>query len=35
MKKNNMNFIYFRTNSLYGIIISHWLSNLGERLILK
>jgi hypothetical protein len=30
-----MNFIYSKTNSLYGSIIPHWLSNLGESLIAK
>lgn len=30
-----MNFIYSRTNSLYGSIIPHWLSDLGYDILVK
>ncbi|MGN1297822.1 MAG: CPBP family intramembrane glutamic endopeptidase [Clostridia bacterium] len=30
-----LNFIYLKTNSLYGSIIPHWMSNLSYNIILK
>jgi membrane protease YdiL (CAAX protease family) len=30
-----LNFIYLKTNSLYGSIIPHWMSNLAYNIILK
>lgn len=30
-----LNFIYLKTNSLYGAIIPHWMSNLAYNIILK
>ena len=30
-----MNFFYMKTNSLYGSIIPHWLSDLGYDIISK
>lgn len=30
-----LNFIYLKTNSLYGAIIPHWISNLAYNIILK
>ncbi len=29
------NFIYLKTNSLYGAIIPHWISNLAHNIVLK
>lgn len=30
-----LNFIYLKTNSLYGAIIPHWMSNFAYNIILK
>lgn len=30
-----LNFIYLKTNSLYGAIIPHWISDLAYSIILK